>query len=198
MKRTLLLLLLAALSAGAFPAAAAAPGPAAAPKKKNTSGAPVFNLALPDLPKLDGVKAPPTAPAEGPAAAAQAGPPVLEKVELARDFDANHGGRKPRGALIKEFRLATLPATTEPFKSLVRIKSPGGKALRLTLHLVAPDGVIQADTSTDVSYPYGQDTIELVVKWDGIEAKAAGTYRIEVLTGTTSLGSAPVEIVWGG
>jgi hypothetical protein len=37
-----------------------------------------------------------------------------------------------------------------------------------------------------------------VVKWDGIEAKAAGTYQIEVLTGTTRLGAAPVEIVWGG
>ncbi len=176
---------------------AAAPAHAADAKsaeaKKGASAAPKIDLQLPGLPKLDGVKG----AAEEPGVAAE-GPPVLEKVEHARDFDANTGGRKPRGPVIKEFRVKSLPATTEAFKTLLRLKSPGGKPLRLDLNLLAPDGAVVADTSTDVSFPYGKDTMELVVKWDGIAAKAAGTYVIEVLAGGQKLGAAPIEIVWGG
>ena len=175
-------------------ASAAAAEGKSAEATKGASAAPKIDLQLPGLPKLDGVKG----AAEEPGAPSAEGPPVLEKVEHARDFDANTGGRKPRGPVIKEFRVKSLPATTEAFKTLLRLKSPGGKPLRLELNLLAPDGTVVADTSTDVSFPYGKDTMELVVKWDGIAAKAAGTYVIEVLAGGQKLGAAPIEIVWGG
>lgn len=176
------LLLCASPALAAEPAGGKAAGKAAVPK---------FELALPGLPAIEVAK-----PKEGPAKALD-GPPVLQKGLHARDFDANAGGRKPRGPELKEFRLKSLPATTEPFKTLVRLQRPGARPFKVAAALKTPQGAVLAEAEADVSFRYGEDTYELVLRWDGFLAKSAGTYVVEVQGDGLVLGTVPLEVVFG-
>ncbi|MGI5864183.1 MAG: hypothetical protein ACOX6T_19305 [Myxococcales bacterium] len=153
---------------------------------------PKLEIELPELPNTDGL--------EGPArqkepelrragsdlhGAAQDGAAKLESIVHARDFSVGAKGRAPVGR-IDSFVVEGLPSSIPPFKSLLRLVSPGKVPAIVRVRIVSPGGEELLASRAEVSFG-SNEVMELVIDWEGFRAVREGDYKVVVdVDGKTS------------
>lgn len=166
--------------------------PKATPKfeKPPKIEAPKLDLALPDLPKADGLEAPVQpkdqetrqAPGSLRAGTGQPGEKQteikLEALEHAFDFTRSAKGYKAVRR-IDALAVPGLPANLPAFKTMLRLASPDRIPATVRVRIQTPDGQDLLSSRIDVDF-VDNEVMELVVEWEGFQAARLGDYRIVV------------------
>jgi hypothetical protein len=151
--------------------------------------APKINLDLPKVPKADGLSGTAREQQAEPKQTAgdlrsQAGmpgagaPAKLASAVNAKDFVVATGGRKPVGR-IDAFTVPGLPARISGFKTCLKLVSGSGAPVTVRAVLRSPSGEELLSSRAEVAFTSGEQ-MELVIEWDGFEARNAGDYHLVV------------------
>lgn len=192
MKRLLpALLLLCAAPALAEPAAP----PATKGAKKKPKAVDFGTMALPELPKGEGMATTPEqAPDETTRAPAAPGAAhyTLAAVAHAQQFVARGEGYEARHP-ISRIDVVNLPTVIPAFQTLVKVKSPEKLGASIEVRLLDPQGVPLVASEGALVFG-GHTDAEFLVDWDPFRLQKPGNYQVDVSVAGQSIGKASIPV----
>ncbi len=143
------------------------------------------------LPKDQLQKAKPAAEQSGPSGHADEAYTVV-RVMHGKSFIHSAEGAKPTSPLA-QIAVSGRPLLTEPFSTVVRVKSPLKRNARIEVAIIDPRGDTVMETSGELSYRTGSDEAEWSIDWDSTSVRASGDFQVVVRIGGNPIGSFPIK-----
>ena len=166
--------------------------------KGSGSVAPAITLpTFGELPRAEGLAKPKSEPlAPDPSTSPVQAQYSVVKIQNAKGFRSSSIGHTPSGQLLNAIQLDGQPLSTEPFATLVRVRSPQKVGAPIEVMILDSRGDVALSAAGDLSYRGKKvDEADYLVEWDRTPCRVGGDYQMVVRVAGRELGSWPLKFV---
>lgn len=180
--------------------ASAVDGRAEEPKKlvgTKKPKAPKLDLTLPKLEQLpteEGLRKPPPQPEMSESSQHEVNEPyTLVAVTHAKSFAGTPQGLKPTAGELAQVAVDGRPLTTEPFTTVVRVRSPSRRSSLVEVQILDPRESTVMSASGQLVFKNG-DEAEWAVDWAPTAVRSAGAFQVQVRVGGLLVGTRSLAV----
>ena len=155
---------------------------------------------LGSIPKGEGLSAKRVERPEPEPMAPRFGDAELAKYEVlgighARSFTRGAKGLAPVGGMLRSIQLSGTPPTTQPFATVVRVRSSHKGDAAIEVVILDPSGDTALSGSGQVRFKSDGTTTDWQIDWDPTPRPKSGTYQVLVRVGGKPMGTWSLEVV---
>ena len=155
---------------------------------------------LSSVPKGEGLTAKRAERPEAEAMAPRFGDAELVKYEVlgighARSFTRGVKGLAPVGGMLRSVQLTGTPPATQPFSTVVRVRSSHKGDAPIEVVILDPSGDTALSGSGQLRFKSDGTTTDWQIDWDPTPRPKSGTYQVLVRVGGKPMGTWSLEVV---